>query len=151
MNRSFIKNFSQKFLLASFADKRTVVYVLIWSMAIRFMIFFLPFKTYRHRLGKLQEIATREPNSEEIKLAKHLQDIVESVCNHTPWRSKCLVQAIICKQLLKKRGVQTTLYLGVFTQPENHKLISHAWLKAGEVMLTGARGHKKFKVVNYYG
>lgn len=115
------------------------------------MIVFLPFRAYSSRLGKMRQQVKQVLEPDAVKLAGHITNIVEAVCNRTPWQSTCLVQAIVCKQLLQKHGIHCTLYLGLLRMDGSRKLTSHAWLKAGEVLLTGARGYERFKVVNYYG
>jgi hypothetical protein len=50
--------------------------------------------------------------------------------------------------MLKRRRIAATLYLGV-AKDENkaEKLAAHAWLRCGDVILTGAHGHRQFTVV----
>ena len=141
----------KRFLKTSKLNRQVALYTFFWSMLIRFMIYFLPFKTYRKRLGKLQEESTQMLNLEEIAWAKHIKCIVEAVCNRTPWESKCLVQAIVCKQLLKKRSIESTIYLGILNDSQDQKITPHAWLKAGGIILTGRNGHKRYRIVNFYG
>ncbi|MGN6477950.1 MAG: lasso peptide biosynthesis B2 protein, partial [Flavipsychrobacter sp.] len=65
--------------------------------------------------------------------------------------SECMAQAIICKRLLKKKGLQTTIYLGIAKDDNNYqKLKAHAWLMLGEHVLTGAYGYKQYQVANFY-
>lgn len=71
---------------------------------------------------------------------------VHKVSGYTPWESKCLVQAIAAKRMLKSRKIVSTLYLGVARNHSN-ELKAHAWLRSGPVYLTGGRGHESFTVV----
>jgi len=150
VKNSFIKNLNNKFFLVSNRDKLFYFEAFTISLWIRFCIFFFPFKFYKNTLGKLQNVANQEISPDILDFALKIKNTVLTVCNHTPWESKCLVQAITCKIILKRRGINTTIYLGV-SNKENQKLLAHAWLKLGDVILTGSRGHKKFKIVNYYG
>ena len=73
---------------------------------------------------------------------------IRSAANYTPWESVCLPQAMAAQWMLKRRHIAGTLYLGVAkdeTKPE--KLAAHAWLRSGDVLLTGGAGHRQFTVV----
>ncbi len=145
-----LKRVIKQFVFGSFQDKKLYLNALRWSIVIRFSMLFLPFKYYRHLLGRMQVTSSPEFSQSDIEKAKKIRAIVLSVCNNTPWESKCLVQAISCKKMLKKNGIETTLYLGVYKNPETKKLEAHAWLKMGDIVLTGRHGMEKFKIVNFY-
>ncbi|MEO1800116.1 MAG: lasso peptide biosynthesis B2 protein, partial [Cyanobacteria bacterium J06629_2] len=65
---------------------------------------------------------------------------------YTPWQSKCLVQAIAAKRMLQSRKIVSTLYLGV-TRNSHQSLEAHAWLRSGQMYLTGGREREEFTVV----
>ncbi|MBS1780547.1 MAG: lasso peptide biosynthesis B2 protein [Bacteroidetes bacterium] len=126
-------------------------YCFIWSLIIRLCMSYLPFKYYRRLLGEQQKKAIQDVTDEQLQQAERIKDIVEEVCKGTPWKSECMAQAIICKRLLKKKGLQTTIYLGVAKDDNNHqKLKAHAWLTLGQHVLTGAYGYKQYQVANFY-
>lgn len=73
---------------------------------------------------------------------------------HTPWQSRCLVQAIAARWMLGRRGVPTTLHLGVtraaptdvhpeavlggLRRDERPGLMrAHAWLSCEDFVVTG--------------
>lgn len=60
------------------------------------------------------------------------------VCDKTPWESKCLVRALAAQRLLCRRGLSSTLYLGCGM--EEGKMVAHAWLRFGEMYVTGGDG-----------
>jgi hypothetical protein len=50
--------------------------------------------------------------------------------------------------MLKRRRIAATLYLGVAKKESDPEgLAAHAWLRCGDVILTGAAGHLHFTVV----
>ncbi|NQY10591.1 MAG: lasso peptide biosynthesis B2 protein [Flavobacteriales bacterium] len=64
----------------------------------------------------------------------------------------CFEQALTAAKMLKKRKLSSTIYFGVQKDAEHKtKLKAHAWVRSGEITLTGASGHKKFNVVAYFG
>lgn len=109
-----------------------------------------PFHKYKSHLGKMQvESATNyEDNKAYID---HVKTIVLRVCRHTPWESKCLVQAVTCKKILADKGINSNLYLGVQPKHENKEMKAHAWLVIGDKVITGGPNHTQFKVVNFFG
>lgn len=64
----------------------------------------------------------------------------------TPWESKCLVQAITAQVVLRIIKVPYTLYLGL-DRNESKELVAHAWLRCGELIVTGAREKERFVTV----
>lgn len=74
---------------------------------------------------------------------------INLVSRHTPWESKCLVQAIVGKILLRRLQLTNTLYLGVGRDGDN-KLIAHAWLRCGAIFVTGGAGRERFAVVGKF-
>jgi Transglutaminase-like superfamily len=73
---------------------------------------------------------------------------VAAASRHTPWESACLVQAIAAKLMLKRRGIPSTLYLGV--TKEDNRLTAHAWLRSGPFVLTGGTGRQRFTVISTF-
>lgn len=77
-----------------------------------------------------------------------VQWAIEVAIRHTFWSSKCLVQSLVARRMLKKRGVPSTLYFGV-KYDGYRKLQAHSWTIAGNVIVTGGAGMdlKEFTIV----
>jgi hypothetical protein len=71
---------------------------------------------------------------------------IEAAARRVPWESACLTQAVAAKLMLRRRGIASTLYLGVRV-PEGRALDAHAWLRAGDTIVTGRDGMQRFSVV----
>ncbi len=69
---------------------------------------------------------------------------------HTWWESQCLVMAIAAMKMLDRRGIESTLYLGTARDADG-KMIAHAWLRSGNIYLTGFEEMRKFTVVGKFG
>ena len=72
------------------------------------------------------------------------------LARNLPWECQCLVQAVAGKAMLRRRSMPTTLYLGV-AKDENARLCAHAWLRCGDVIVTGREGADRFSVVSTFG
>lgn len=62
--------------------------------------------------------------------------IVERVARFTWWRSMCLEKALAGKWMLRRRGIASTMYVGMARQGE--AFVAHAWLVSEGQTLTGA-------------
>ena len=63
------------------------------------------------------------------------------------WESKCLVRAMTARKLLKEAGIHSTLYLGV--GKDEGKMIAHAWLRCGQMYVTGGNGSSYAMVAKF--
>jgi hypothetical protein len=114
----------------------------------RLMVLALPFRWLAASLGKHRSEADAQISASDVTLARKVGQAVCSAASYTPWKSVCLPQAVAAQWMLKRRHIVGTVYLGVAkdeTKPE--KLAAHAWLCCGNMILTGAEGHRKFTVV----
>jgi hypothetical protein len=68
---------------------------------------------------------------------------VAVAARRTPWRSLCLEQAIAAKMMLRRRGIASTMYLGVTARPVH----AHAWVRIGDLNVTGGSDVDRFAVV----
>jgi hypothetical protein len=73
---------------------------------------------------------------------------VAATSRRTPWESACLVQAIAAKLMLKRRGIPSTLHLGV--AKEDSRFMAHAWLRSGSFMLTGGAGRQRYTTISTF-
>jgi len=58
------------------------------------------------------------------------------VARHTWWRSMCLEQAVAGRWMLRRRGIPSTMYVGMAKRDGN--FIAHAWLVGEGRTVTGA-------------
>ena len=118
----------------------------IYTGCARAIILFVPFNKLRKRMGKVKEESPEEVDKNIYKEAVDVSEIVSIVSRHTPWESKCLVQALTAQKLLKEKEISTTLYLGV-KKDRNNNMLAHAWLRCGEYYVTGGANKDGYAVV----
>ncbi|QJE73279.1 lasso peptide biosynthesis B2 protein [Aerophototrophica crusticola] len=91
-------------------------------------------------LGRLHgETGERLSPAQEREVAR-IRWAVRAAARHVPWNAVCLPRAMAAKAMLRRRGIGSTLYLGVALRPEpgvQGRAAAHAWLRAGAVVLTG--------------
>ncbi len=131
--------------------KKLVFISFFYCFYVRFLMLFVKYKRYEDRLGERGVASFDVVEETQRLLLLKVRAAVVGVSNHTPWESKCMVQALATKWILKRYGIASTIYFGVMKDPENTgALKAHAWLRVGEYIVTGKEGHMAFKVVNFY-
>jgi hypothetical protein len=126
-------------------DGALVAEALAYLAGARVAVVALPFHILARRLGARQaETLTTgplDPASRRVGWA------IAAAARRTPWRSECLEQAIAAKAMLKRRGIEGTLYLGVAQHPSE----AHAWLRVGDRNVTGGTDVGRYAVVASFG
>ncbi len=114
----------------------------------RLAVLALPFKWLAVSLGRHMHEADGQITTSDLQLARSVGQAVGAAANYTPWESVCLSQGVAAQWMLKRRHVAGTLYLGVTKAEANPEtLVAHAWLRCGDIILTGREGHRQFAVV----
>ena len=74
---------------------------------------------------------------------------VKAAARRAPWRAQCLVQAVAARAMLRRRGLDCTLYYGARTGGA-HGLHAHVWLRVGESDIIGGDLADQFAVLGVY-
>lgn len=116
----------------------------------RLQLLLRPFARIAPTLGSaMRETAKERAGEEERVKTMRIADAIGAVSRHTPWSSMCFTRAIAAMRMLERRGIACTLYLGT-GRDERGELAAHAWLRSGDVYLTGAEEMKRFTVVGKF-
>jgi hypothetical protein len=108
----------------------------------------LPFRTVSRVIGLHRGETPGEVAPETVARAAAVGWAVRAAASYTPWESTCLVQALAATMLLRLRGIDCTLYLGVARDRVTPEAITaHAWLRCGELLLTGAAERERYTPV----
>lgn len=127
----------RKCLRLSFRQKMLLPEAVFLSAYYRFLLLHAPFAKLSRRIGIFGYETPFDANDHRMVYAVRV--VVEAVCRHTPWESKCLVRALTAKKMLNRRGCLCTLYMGV-KQTEDGTMDAHAWLRYGDIFVTGGKG-----------
>lgn len=68
---------------------------------------------------------------------------------YAPWDSSCLVQVMAAQKMMQSREIGGAIYLGAPLMMDED-FIAHAWLKHGEIFITGEAGHERFKTLTTF-
>ena len=135
-----------KLLRLSWADWGLLLEATLWLGLARAALVALPFRWLARHLGRLM---AESPPAGDPAFRPQLARVswaVREMSRYTPWRSACLAQALAAKGMLRRRGIASTLYLGLAKENQS-ALIAHAWLRSGSMILTGGQGRSRYTVV----
>ena len=99
-------------------------------------------------LGHRMEETSFQLSDKEVKIVKLVSHTIHVASRYTFWESECLVKAIAGMKMLEKRGIESTIYLGVAKDEKG--ISAHAWLRSGGIYLSGSEGMEKFTVVEKF-
>ena len=124
--------------------KLLLIEAFFWSIVAKVAIEILPLKYYQQLLLTNQSKTSNLQRLEEIdQWVIKIKSVIYTLANNVPWEVKCYSQAIIAKQLFLKKGIHTTLKLGL-AKDYNNQLVAHAWLLWGDQCITGGRNRYQF-------
>lgn len=122
-------------------DGAQVAEAIAYLALARVAVIALPFRLIARRLGTRQAetpaVAGVHPAS------RHVAWAIAAASRRMPWRTECLEQAIAAKAMLRRRGIASTLYLGMLRDP----VAAHAWLRVGDLNVTGGQDVARYAVV----
>jgi len=137
------------FIRRSPEEHRLFFAAVLWLAVSRLATWRVPFRRIAPYLGRHMGHTPASLSPEPVNLFRQVRWAVQTAARYAPWRCLCLEQAMTAKALLHRRGMQSTLYLGV-ARDETGELKAHAWLRCGSVILTGARDMKQYTVVSSF-
>ena len=129
-----------RFRKLSYGNLHLLSEAVFWVGVIRFIVYFFPFRTLTLLIGrpvKVGEGCTTTSLSLQ-GTGKKVAWSVRAVSRRVPWESQCLVQAASARMMLSRRGMPSTLYLGVRREsPQEGGMKPHAWLATGSSVILG--------------
>lgn len=106
-------------------------------------------KSYVKNLGihntESKQIECIEYNDSLLKLKSGIR----RASKYAPFKSRCLQQAYAGKIILNRMKIPSTIYFGVAKDSEKG-LKAHAWLRAGNKIISGEKGMNQFTVVSFF-
>jgi len=139
----------RNFLRLSAANRWLVVEATLLTALARLAILAIPFRWIAPWLGRHAEVTNDATEVESPPILNRVGWAVQLVGRHTPWQSKCLVQAITARLMLGRRGLAGTIYLGLAKDPDG-QMKAHAWLRSGDTIITGRVGMDRFTVLSSF-
>jgi hypothetical protein len=127
----------------SWSDRALAVESLAMLAAARVLVKTTPQRRLVSRIGgsritqaQVPAAATSELSASSKSVGSRVGGSVERVARFTWWRSMCLEKALAGKWMLRRRGIASTMYVGMARR--GSEFVAHAWLVGEGQTLTGA-------------
>lgn len=129
-----------KFLQLTRADKRLFLKVAQLLVATRIGLTLLPYKTILHIFDRLSERSDERPafTEDDYRYAEQVVFLTRAGGRRILGSRPCLPQALVVECLLKRRGFDASLHIGV-TKDANDELLAHAWVENEGAIVIGGR------------
>jgi Transglutaminase-like superfamily len=131
------------------AGKLLLFETLVALALARVAVLLLPFRWVARVLGRQEVERDALDHAVHVADARQIAIMVHKAIKNVPWTSKCLDQALAAKVMLARRGISTTVYFGVKSD-EQGQLAAHAWLRSGEIYVTGGRNRDEFTPISVF-
>lgn len=136
--------------LSSWKRRCLILAIFVLLGIMRLVIGLIPFRYYTKYLLTANSSVNWQLTPLKLSYALMTGRLVSLLSHLTPWSSKCLVQGLTCRFLLRKLSIPSVFYIGV-SKDENNQLISHAWINcADETILGGHLSFKKYKIISSF-
>lgn len=122
------------------------VFCLGWARLLKAM----PFSKVVRHLDLQPHETTYAYNEADEAVMRRISNALHLVSRHTWWESKCLVRGLAAMNMLARRGIESTLYLGTAKDGDG-RLIAHAWVRSGRIYVTGAAEIPQFTMIRLFG
>jgi len=141
-----------KFFSATGKQKRLIIEILLCLIITKTLLRFIPFKKISAGLGNPNQESPSELSPHHHREADQIKQMINKVGRHVPAKNKCLVEAIAAKWMFNRRRIPSTLYLGAKPNKQLAKsFYVHAWLRCGDVIVTGEKKISEFKTLSTFG
>jgi hypothetical protein len=130
----------KQFFARSGPERRLFVEALIELCRAKTLVHTVPFRRLAPTFGRPQAETAGAIAPADRAIAVQVSWAVQCAARHVPLGFVCLPQAIAGQRMLRRRGVGSTLYLGVASDRAKPEAITaHAWLRAGDKIVSGER------------
>lgn len=142
----------QKFLRRSGRERLLFLEALAGLCWDKARVALVPFRRIAPGLGAPQHETPPAIAAAQRAVAVEVSWAVQAVARHSPVAFVCLPQAIAAQRMLRRRGIASTLYLGVAPDRADPALLqAHAWLRAGDKILTGELEAIRHRPLAWFG
>lgn len=110
----------------------------ITSAWVKLCLVCFPFKRVLGWLGSSNTETESEPDEQTLLLRRNIKSALQLCKKYAPWPTECYTMALTGKLLLRRRNINSTLYIGFKKSPEG-KYMGHAWLRSKDTYISGYR------------
>lgn len=135
------------FLKMPLRQKLMIPQVFVLMAYYRFRVHHRPFSELAPGIGTL---GYETPLRKASRNAWMVHELMDAMFRRIKWKDSCLIRALTAKKLLNRMGEKCTLYMGV-QKLEGQPMAAHAWLRCGNLIITGGESRAGFTVTGIFG
>lgn len=100
-------------------------------------------------MGQANAETSLDSGPESEMYLVRIASAIDAVSKYTFWNSNCFAQALCAHWILKQRKHAHTIYFGT-KKDDGGGMRAHAWLRAGDKIVTGRKGHLQYVVLGKF-
>jgi len=100
-------------------------------------------------MGKSNLESAPESDPTQYTVLVRIASSIEAVSKYTFWKSNCFAQALCAHWILKRKKISHTVYFGL-QKDKATTMKAHAWLRVGDKIVTGRKGHEAYTVLGKF-
>lgn len=135
----------RKFMARPWADRLFLLRALALVGSVRLALGLLPYRTVQRLLSTARRTPgeTFQTPAEAWAYRRRVVGAVEAVGRRTLGDKPCLTQALVVQRMLRQKGYETALRIGV--AKDGQELLAHAWLERdGRVVIGGQSSQVRY-------
>jgi hypothetical protein len=147
----------RNFLRRDYADQRLLIEAAARLTALRLYLGLIGAERQPRLYGRASTPARGEEANRTIRLspaqrrtAARIGWAIARAERALPFDVVCLPQALVARRMLGRRGIASVMFFGVERGKPIDQVVTHAWLLAGEVPVTGVRQASRYKTFASY-
>ena len=137
----------KSFIKIPFREKKTVIEVVLLLLLGRILLL-LPYKYMKQYFGNYS-IESIEYKTADLRELRRISRYIRRIGERLPWKCTCLVNAIAAKIMLRRRKIPSTIFFGM-AKDSDDKIAAHAWVKCGDIYVTGEHTEHEYKPVGHF-
>lgn len=118
---------------------------LITSAWVKVSLKIFPFKKIMSWLGAANIESDQANNQQTLNTRQQVKAALVLCNKYALWPTECYTLSLTGKLLLKRRRINSTLYIG-FKKDDTGKYKGHAWLRANDTYISGFKESREFQV-----
>jgi hypothetical protein len=131
------------------SQRGTLIEAALWLTFVTVAVRVLPFRRLATFLGGHGQESSMAIDAAGRARARIVGQALRAARRRLPFHPSCLILAVAAMAMLRRRRQASTLYFGV-ADGGTEELRAHAWLRSGDVMVTGGPGRHGCVVVRQF-
>ncbi len=116
-------------------------------------VLLLPFRRLAAFLGDAHGPQGRVPpaSASQAQRARRIARVIRVAARYTPWDSNCFAQALTARLLLGLYRIPCAVFFGLMHDHDAARALrAHAWVRSGDVAVSGGANVDRFTVVQCF-